>query len=133
MAYSWGTVSYASTGTKTLTCTDVVTGATFQPSAIRITLGQKQSTSQTFSHSSIGTATSTNNQKVFSTYQDTTGGQTLDSTSKVISHWERVSGTLTEKVAAHIDTTAAPWTSTAAKIIVDTADVNYQFLVEAWN
>ena len=33
-------------------------------------------------------------------FGDTTGGKSTDSSSKVISHWSRVSGAITEKIAA---------------------------------
>lgn len=122
--YFVATSSYNSVGTKTI-------NVGFQPAGIRITVGQKTSTSQTFIHLSDGVSDGTT-QRVDSVYQDASGSQTIRSNSKIVSHYERVSGTLTEKVAAHIDTSTAPWTSTDVAFIVDTADVGYQFRIEVW-
>lgn len=124
MAYFQGTVSHNSTGTKNIT-------VGFQPLGVKITVSQKTNTAQTFAHLSVGSSDGTK-QRVDAFYQDTTGGTTVKDTTKIVSHWERVSGTITEKVAAHVDQATAPWTATEVKYIVDTADVNYQFLVEVW-
>lgn len=122
LLYDAGTIAYGTTGVKTITCG-------FQPVMVRITVAQKTSTSQTFEHRSVGTGwllDSDPAQYYAATFQDTTGGKTVSGIDKIVSHWERVSGTLTEKVAATFDS----FTATAAKINVTTADANYDLFVE---
>lgn len=76
-----------------------ITGLGFQPVYLRITLGQKTGTTESFVHQSEGSSTSTT-QRCVSIYWDSTGGQSKEYTSKIISHWNRVAGTLTEQIAA---------------------------------
>lgn len=119
------TTSFGTTGVKTI---DVG----FQPIGMRITVCQKFNTSQTFSHWSYGVVGSYEAELLqfcHSTFQDTTGGQSKTYSDRIVSHWERVAGTLTEKVAATFDS----FTTTELKINVTTADANYQFLIEAWD
>lgn len=112
------------TGPTTLTGTGIKTiSVGFQPTWATFKVCSKVS-SQNFSHLSIGETDGTA-QWVESTFQDTTGGQSVNSTSKVISHYERVGGVLTEVLSASFDS----FTATAVKLNVSVGNGNYQVMM----
>lgn len=120
MAYYSTSASYGTTGVKTITCG-------FAPVAMRITVGAK-SGSTAAGQLSVGSADGTR-QVYDSVFSDTTGSQSKSGINKIISHWERVSGTLTEKVAGTFDS----FTATEGKFNITTADNNYSVHVELWD
>lgn len=75
------------------------TGFGFKPSYARFTLSQKTGTTEGFIHFSQGWTDGTNS-SCHSIFQDATSSQSKEFTNQVISHWNRVSGTLTEVIAA---------------------------------
>jgi hypothetical protein len=119
MSYYAGTVTYGSTGLKTL-------NIGFQPERINITVCQKFNTNDGYHHLSVGRADGTR-QSVNSTFQDTAGGISINSTSKCVSHYERLAGVITEVLAANFDS----FTATGFKLNVTTANANYQLFIEA--
>lgn len=76
-----------------------LTGFGFQPNEVEIELCQKTSTAEAFVHYSSGSADGTR-QGCVSIYSDATSSQSKESNAKIISHWNRVTGTLTEVIAA---------------------------------
>lgn len=129
MSYFNGTIAYGSTGVQP----PITVG--FQPTNIKITVSQKWSGPQSYVHWSSGygglvnvAGTPTMRQHVDSVFQDSTGGQTVSSDSKVVSFYDRVSGTLTEVLSVSIDS----FTSTALKLNVLTANANYNLNIEVW-
>lgn len=124
MAYFLTTISHSTTGTKSIT-------VGFAAKGLHIRVGQKAS-GQNFSHMSHG-STDGVNQVCDTFYQDTTAGSTQRLSDRLVSVLENSAGTITEVCKAHIDNATAPWTATQIKYIVDTANVNYQFLIEAWD
>lgn len=101
------------------------TGVGFQPNYIRITLSQKGTDSQ--GHISVGCSDGTN-QLVHSTYSDTTGSKTVRSTSKIVSHYERVSGTITEVINASF----VSFDADGFTLNIATGNANYQAMVECF-
>lgn len=120
MSYFCGTISHGSTGVKT-----VAVG--FTPVGMRITVGANGA-SQAVSHRSVGFTNGTN-VDFNSEYSDGSGSSSWQGTGKLVSHYERVAGTLTEKVAATFDS----FTATQVKYNVTTADAAYTFAIEAWS
>lgn len=82
----------ASTGNQQLS------GLTALPQFLILTYSQKNATDNV-AHFSQGFTDGTV-QRVDSTFADTTGAKTVKSTAKVLSHYERVAGTITEVIAA---------------------------------
>lgn len=122
MGYYCGRVTVSSTGA------NAFTGVGFQPTAVRIRVSQKVGTTETCNHLCIGTADGTR-QNCSSMYTDATGSTTKDVNTKLISHWERVSGTLTEVLAA----TFTSFDADGYTFNASTPNANYQVTVEAWN
>ena len=122
MSYFIGTLAYPSTGVKS------TINVGFQPTGIRITSSQKYPSAQTFSHRSVGVSDGVS-QFYDSTFQDTTGGKTINGDNKIVSHWERVSGTITEVLSVKVNS----FQPTGPKLEVLTANVNYNLLLEAWD
>lgn len=120
MSYYTTRATYGTTGVKTITCG-------FQPVAMRITVASKNGSSSVV-QLSTGTADGTR-QNYESIYWDSTGGHTKDNNTKMISQWERVSGTLTEVVAGTFDS----FTSTEGKFNLSTASNAYTLKIELWD
>lgn len=121
MSYFCTTTAHSTTGVKTITCG-------FQPTGMRITAGHEFGVSETCAHQSTGVSDGVD--QFFNTfYQDTTGGKTEDGDTKIVSLYDRVSGNITEVVAASFDS----FTATQGKYNVTTADVDYNLMVELWN
>lgn len=116
------------TGLITLTGTGLKTiSVGFQPTWARLEVCAK-TTPQGFSHTSAG-ETDGSSQFVLSTFQDTTGGYSVNSASKVVSHYERVGGTITEVLAASFDS----FTASGIKLNVITGNSAYQVLLTCGN
>lgn len=126
MNYFVTAVSHGTTGTKTIPCG-------FQPKGIRITASQRSTNSDNLVRQSIGMSDGTN-QVCSSQYYDGTasGAGPQRYIDRIVSVRNRVSGTVQEVSAAHVDQSVAAWTATEAKYIVDTADSAYQYQVEVW-
>lgn len=120
MDYLNGTISFGSTGIQS-----IYTG--FQPKAVEVTVGQRYNTTQNFMHLSVGAGDDTF-QRTTGVYQDTTGGKTVNFDGKIVSVWERVSGTLTEVLSISIDS----FTSTTLELNVLTANANYSIHLRIW-
>jgi len=128
MSYFNCTAAYGSTGVKTIT-------VGFQPTNISVTVSQRWDGPQTYEHFSIGkggivnvAGTPTMRQHVDSLFSDGTGKQTYSSDSKVVSFYDRVSGTLTEVFSVSIDS----FTSTQLKLNVATANPDYNMFIEVF-
>lgn len=124
MSYFVTSSAYGTTGVKTITCG-------FQPTHIRITVGQKVATSQAFTHFSYGIAWDDSGPQMeyHSFFQDTTSGKTDSDTTFLWRVWERQTGTITEVAAGTFDS----FTATAGKINVTNSNANYNLIIELWN
>lgn len=76
-----------------------VSGIPFLPKRVSFYMAQGPSSPDTVAHYSHGEMTSTK-QMAHSIYADTTGGKTVSSFAKCVSHLKRVSGTITETTTA---------------------------------
>lgn len=112
----------SSTGNRSLT------GLGFQPAYIRLTVAQKNGTSETFIHKSEGFTDGTN-QGCTSIFWDSTGGKTVSFTDRVIDHINRVSGTLTDVIVATIVSLDAD----GFTLNFSTTTTSYRVFVEAWS
>ena len=121
MNYFNGTISYGTTGVQA----PITVG--FQPSMVRVTMGQKYGTTQTVAHLSVGSGTPSF-QHVNSFYQDTTGGKSLSEDAKVVDLWDRVSGTLTQMV----DISIYAFGTDSITLSIAKANVNYQLYIEVF-
>lgn len=121
MANTFGPVTLALTGLRTTTIG-------IAPTSLRFIIGAKNSSS-TVIQSAHGAVDSSGFQSVLTWYGDSTGFQSTTSTSKCISVWERVSGTLTEVLSASFDS----YTASGFKLNITTANSNYQVFIEAQN
>lgn len=120
MSYYATTISHGSTGTKTITCG-------FLPLQAKITVSAQFGTTDGVIHKSEGWTNGTN--AFYNTiFSDATGRQTICGTGKLVSHYDRVGGVITEIVNATFNS----FTATQFKYNVVTADANYQFFVEVW-
>lgn len=122
MSYFVGTLAYGSTGTKTA----IPVG--FTPVGVRVWVSQKFNTSQTFAHQSTGMSDGID-QFYTTIYQDGSGGLTLQGDNKILSHWDRVSGTLTEVLNWELNSLSASGVS----FNVVTTNSNYTVILEAWD
>lgn len=119
MSYFTGTIAHGTTGVKTI-------AVGFQPLAARITVGAK-SGSSAVNQRSEGNTDGTQ-QFFLSNYSDSTSDQSKEGSDRLVSQYERVSGTLTEKVRVNLDS----FTATQLKYNVVTADANYTLHIEVW-
>lgn len=120
MNYFNGTTAYGSTGIKTI-------AVGFQPVFARAVVFKNSSGSQTYLHLSQGSGNSTF-QHVDTVFHDSTGAKTDGANGKIVSHLERVSGTITEVLAVSIDS----FTATEIKLNVTTANAGYSIYLEVW-
>lgn len=100
----------------------------FIPTWIRLTVGQKYGTSEGFAHKSVG-QTDGSYQWYDSFFQDTSGGKTISSDDAIVSHWERISSVITEKLRVVFDEIDG----TEGVFNITVADSNYTVLIEAGN
>lgn len=119
MAYFVATTAYSTAGVKTIP-------VGFQPVGMRITVAQRYNTNDNFAHQSVGISNGT---KTYCTsiFQDTSGGVTVSS-AKLISHYERMGGTIMEVLAANFDS----FTASQVKFNITTPNVSYNLLIEVW-
>lgn len=120
MAYFTGTISHGTTGTKTITCG-------FAPIYAKITVAAQVGTVDGVIHKSEGWTDGTV-QYYNTIYSDTTGHQTICGNTKLVSHYARVGGVITEIINATFNS----FTATQFKYNVNTANANYQYFVEIW-
>ena len=113
--------AYSTTGVKNISLP-------FTPTGMRVTLGQKFGSDTTVEHQSVGTADGTR-QNFVSTYGDSSGHQTKQDNTAVASHYERVSGTLTEVCAA----TFSSFSTNQAAINISKTNANYTWILEFWD
>lgn len=123
MSYKRTTISFGSTGVKSISWPFGTL-----PIGCRITLGGRFSSTDSCNHLSIGNSNGST-QSFHSTYSDNQGHQTISGINKLVSHYERIGGVITEVVSATINS----FSTTDIKINVTTANPNYQFHVEIWD
>lgn len=119
MAYFTGRLTLSATGLSTF-----VIG--FQPTWARFRVTGKAA--DTTNHASLG-GTDGTNQNCGSTFMDTTGGASFDVNTKVVSHYERSAGTITEVLSASWDS----WTATGIKLNVAIANTAYKVTIDCGN
>jgi hypothetical protein len=122
MSFWTGRVTVSGTGN------NAFTGVGFQPTWIRIRVSKKNGTTETCSHLCLG-ATDGTNMNCSYIYSDSTSSKTDDFNTKLISHWERVAGTLTEILAC----TLTSFDADGFTINASTASANYKVTVECGN
>lgn len=125
MSYYVGNGSYGSTGSKTLSSIG------FTPVGCRITIGAKGSSEASVMHLSAGFADGVG-QYVESTYADSSTWSSKFSSSKCVSHWAKVSGTLTEVISATFTSFSAS-NGGSATFNFTAVDVNYDIIFEFWS
>lgn len=118
MNYFIGTISHGSTGIKTVT-------VGFQPKSLRITVGSQFGNVDTIEHKSEGFTDGTA-QYYHSIFSDGTGRQTISGNDRIVSHFDRVGGVLTEVLRANISS----FNATQVKYNIITANANYQLFIE---
>lgn len=121
MSYFTGTIAHSTTGIK-------IIPIGFQPAGMRITVGQKVGVNDITNHKSVG-ITDGMNQFFDSNYSDGSGHQTKSDSTKLVSHYERVNGSLNEVLAVTFNS----FTATAVKYNVTIANANYNLLIEVWS
>ncbi len=103
------TYLWTATGTQTLSLG-------FQPKRVRFTCSQKDSGSNdTIAHKSDGTVTNGSSgtwSECESFYTDTTGSQSFRFDDRLVSHYERVGGTITEIFRINFNS----WTTNGMKV-----------------
>jgi hypothetical protein len=120
MAYYASLASHGTTGVKT-------EPVGFQPQCAKITVGSQFGTTNTVARFSTGRTDGTN-QFNHSLFADGTGRQTVSKADRMVSVWERQSGTLVEVLRVNFDS----FTATQFKYNVTTANANYQLDIEVW-
>lgn len=91
--YWTGRVTLSSTGD------NIFNSIGFQPTWIRARVSQKYGVAEICSHLSLGSADSIN-QNCSYEYNDVSGYTCGETNAKLISHWEKVGGILTEVISA---------------------------------
>lgn len=100
----------------------------FLPVAMKITVSAKSSVGDSYLHTSVGQCDNSGYSTCASTFADTSGFSTRRATGKLVSHYERVAGTITEVNSAIFDS----FTATQAKFNVTNVSSQYQYFVEVW-
>lgn len=93
MSHATGRVTLSITGDNS------ITGLGFQPTWMNIRVSKKNGVTETVIHECLGNADGTN-QNCSYIYGDGTNFKTDDFNTKIVSHWEKVSGTWTEVLSA---------------------------------
>lgn len=122
--YWTGRFTFAGTGSQTITV------GTFQPTGAKVTIGGKNA-GDAFTHMSIGQTDGTR-QNVQYTYGDTTGSSSGTSNTKIISHYERVSGVITEVFSAAFTSFGTSGANGTVTFSVTTNDTAYEPTIEVW-
>lgn len=119
------------TGPITLSSTPGIKAITagFQPTWAEFRVCQKYGTNESFAHLSIGECDADGYQNVTSIFQDATGGISITDSTKVISHYARVGGTIQEVLAVKFDS----FTSNGMKLNVLTGNSGYQIMATIGN
>lgn len=117
MAVYYTTISEGTTGVKTIT-------PGFQPQEADITVSSQFGTTNTTLKYSYGSTDGTA-QFNDSLFVDGTGRQCRSTTDRIVSVYERISGTLTEVLRVNLDS----FTATQFKYNVSIANVNYQLKI----
>lgn len=127
MAYFLTTVSHSTTGAKTVT-------VGFAAKHLKITVTRRGS-GDTQNHQSVGDYNKDQLLQVCDYWfgYDGSAGLSDRTTTRIVKFPWRNGGSITYPTEAHVDESTAPWTATEVKYIVDTADVNCQYKVEAWD
>lgn len=121
MSYKIGTVTYSTTGLKT-----IYMGTPTSPTSVDIIVQNKYGVNEgVMRHVSVGHADS-DGQEVISYYKDNSGQASFNSTNKIISHYERVSGNITEVMAATFDS----FTSSGIKLNITQANGDYLIYIK---
>jgi len=121
MTYYAGPMTISSTGT------GKQFDVGFQPTYAKLTVCGKST--DNVSHMSVGVVDESGYQYCQSTYQDTTGGKSTNTDTKVVRHYERVSSNITEVLSASFNSFYA----SGIKLDVTIANTNYPVLLECWN
>lgn len=116
MSYKIGTVTYSSNGLK-----NIYLGTPTQPTNVEIVVQNKFGVNEgVIRHVSIGNADASG-QRATSYFKDGTGQASFDSTSKIISHYERVGVDITEVMSATFDS----FTTNGIKLNITNANADY--------
>lgn len=110
MARDQLTYLWTSTGLKTLSLG-------FQPTRVRFTVSKQDVTTDSVVHASDGTVINNGTgtwSECESFYMDTTGGQTFRFDDRLVSHYERVGGVITEVFRVNFDS----WVTGGMKVNV---------------
>ena len=124
--FASGTFSQGSTGNASLT------GLTFLPKYLRFTISGRFGTTETVVQFSTGNTDGTN-QSAHSIFQDTTSSRSKAYTNRCVNHFQRVSGSITEKlVATFVSFDNNGGGSYGFTLNFTAADSNYQIHFEAF-
>jgi len=121
MSYYTGRLTISSSGINTFT-------VGFAPTWARFRVSQKVGTVETTNHLSLG-GTDGTRQNCSSFFTDGSGNTCFDTNTKVVSHYERVGGTVTEVLAATFDS----FTATGVKVNASIPNASYQVTLECGN
>lgn len=118
-------------GTATLGTSGVVSVAVgIAPIAVQVVVTSKSG--ETYSHQSIGFADNSGYATYHSTFQDTTGGKSMQGSGnlgKIVSIYERVAGTITEVLSVNFHS----FNGTNVKFTVNTPNANYTCNLVVWS
>lgn len=121
MGYKIGIVTLGSSGSKTINL-----GTPSTPFAASFIVQNKAGTAESIKHVSIGSADGAG-QRVTSYFKDTGAPSTFDTTTKCVSHYEKVGGVVTEILSA----TFTAFTATGLTVNVTIPNVNYDVYLRA--
>lgn len=121
MSYFVGTSAHATTGVKTVT-------VGFQPTGMRITVGQLDGATDTKTEYCVGFTDGTTSYYT-TTFRDSTSAKTESDITHLTRVFKRSGGVLVDAIVINLDS----FTATQVKYNVTTADVNYTLAIEAWN
>ena len=96
----------------------------FQPEEVEIMVGSAFGATSSTLRQSIGWTNGTN-QFYHSLFEDSTGRQQKSGSDRIVSHWERVGGVMTEVLRVNLNS----FTPTQFKFDVITANPNYQLFI----
>ena len=131
MPYFVTALTHSTSGAKSVTCG-------FQPKGLRITASQRSTNNDNLVRESVGMSDGTNQVCTSQFYDGGTGGSgtngvgPLKFIDRVVSVRDRSGGIVSEVAAAHVDTSVAPWTSTAVGYVVDIGNSSYQYQLDVW-
>lgn len=100
----------------------------FQPTWARFKMSQKDGVTETCSHLSLGSADGTR-QNYSSNFTDGTGSSCFEGNNKVVSHYERSGGAITEIFSASF----VAFTATGLSLNIPNANSAYKLHIECGN